>query len=472
MKHQLVYSLLCLFAAAGALRAQNASAENTDIRLHVDGLPATWVHLQGIHENVKSQLDSAQLDAAGDAVFKYDFRLEPGYYEIILPGKRSLPVLLDRDQTLALSTRAEQPIEAMRVSGSLENSLLYNSLQYDANLGRRFQTEVEALQAEGAPMNPEFIDSLRQKYFSERQNYLQGIFKTYPDALFTTYEQARQTPAILHSIMTDPSLDDTTRQRLLLSHFWDNVDFTDERLLRTPIAFDKLWAYMNQYVPDQTDVKIQAVDILLEKLADYPAFYKFFARWLAEDYMPPFNGQMDPDALYIHIIDNYLTAERAFWADSVRVYAWNLRARDMRVSLAGMPGASFQAKGPDGKEYALDEIEAPYIALFFYHADCEHCIETTPKLVELYRRLKDQGLEIVAVAMSTADEEWKTFIQKNNMDWINVTDEGNRDIYKKYFVRATPEIYLLGPQRQIIGKHLGVEDIPLLMHAAGHAFKR
>lgn len=84
-------------------------------------------------------------------------------------------------------------------------------------------------------------------------------------------------------------------------------------------------------------------------------------------------------------------------------------------------------------------------------------------MVQRYREMKDQGLEVVAVAMSTPEDEWNAFIEKNEMDWINVTDADNNSIYKKYFVRATPEIYLLNPDRTIIGKHLSPDDVTLVM---------
>ena len=71
---------------------------------------------------------------------------------------------------------------------------------------------------------------------------------------------------------------------------------------------------------------------------------------------------------------------------------------------------------------------------------------------------------VVAVSMGAEADEWKAFLEKNRMDdFVNLTDEDNNSIYKSYFVRATPEIYLLNPDRKIIGKHLSVEDIQAVM---------
>lgn len=444
--------------------ASNPPAEPTDIQLHIEGASPAWIFLQGVHKNVKSKLDSVRIDAMGKAVFKYPTSLDPGYYTIQLPGDIALPLLLDRDQAFSLTTHIGQPIRDMQVSGSQENSLLYDNLQFDIDLQERFQEEIQQIQQKGEQaLNEDFIGQLRQKYFTEKENYLKNAFRRYPNTLFTKFEKAKQQPEVLSTIYADPSLDDAARQQKMLSSFWDNVDFSDARLLRTPVIFDKLWQYLNEYVPNQTNLKMQAADLLMEKVMGHPEYYAFFAKYIAEEYMAPYTGNMDPDALYVHMVDHYLTEERALWADSTQVYAWQLRAKDRRGSLTGRKGGNIAAKDPNGNTRALYDIKTPYIALFFYHYDCDHCIETAPKLAEQYPALKEQGLEIYAVAMDTPEEEWKAFIEKNNMNWINVTDQDNMDIYQQYFVRATPEIMLLNPDRTIIGKHLTVADLPMVM---------
>ena len=49
------------------------------------------------------------------------------------------------------------------------------------------------------------------------------------------------------------------------------------------------------------------------------------------------------------------------------------------------------------------------------------------------------------------------------MDWINVHDPSNRSIYAKYYVDKTPEVYVLNPERTIIGKNLKVEQIQTII---------
>lgn len=440
--------------------------ENAEINLQIEGASSTWVYLQGVHKNVKSKVDSTWLDAEGKGFFKYDIPLDQGYYEVVLAENVSFPILLDQDQTFSLKTNMEQLVRNMEVQGSEENGLLYKNLQLDFDLQDRFQVEVLEIQQRGEQqLDQNLIDQLRNKYFAEKAAFLNNIFREYPNALFTKYEKARQDPQHLYIILNDPNLDPVQKNERVLSAFWDQVDFSDERLLHTPVIFDKLWQYFNQFVPDQTEIKIQAADVLMEKVMDQPAFYAFFASWLTDDYLPPITGQMDPDALYVHMVNTYLTEKRATWVDSLQIQAWLFRAKNRSVNLIGKKGANFSAKTPEGMIQSLEDVRSPYVALFFYHYDCDHCIETAPKLAQQYRTLKEQGLEIIAVAMDTPEEEWMTFIRENEMNFINVTDEDNQAIYDNYNVWATPEIMLLNQDRTIIGKHLSVDDISVFMEA-------
>ena len=164
------------------------------------------------------------------------------------------------------------------------------------------------------------------------------------------------------------------------------------------------------------------------------------------------------------MVNEYLTDERAFWADPTQVYAWKLRAMAKAGSLVGNPGMNIRAKDTDGQMQSMFDTNAPYVVLYFYHAECEHCIEETPKLVQFYQKWKDRGLEVYAVAMDTEDAEWRKFITDNKMEsWINVNDADSQDIYDDYYVMGTPNIYLLNPERIIIGKSLELEHIPAVI---------
>lgn len=444
-------------------RAKDAKDEVTDIQLKIKGLSSNWIYLHDVHENKKSRIDSVLTDAQGNAHFKRSALLPAGYYTFVLPDSSTIDMMLDDDQVFTLETSYPHLIQNMKVEGSTENQVLYTLLKYEIGMGDKFQAEIQQLQANGTQeIDENAVNQIRQRLFDGRDVELAKLLEQYPNTLFATYQRAQDPPkATLQKILKDQSIEESERTFLMLDHYWDNVDFSDPRLLHTPVIFERLTTYFYEYSPNQTLTKLRAIDVLMDKVANYPEYYKFFAVWIAEQYKPDKETKIDKEALYVHMVDNYLNEARAFWADSTQVFAWQFRAGDKAKSLIGKKGQNIEAKDPQGNMRSLNDISSPYVAVFFYHAECDHCQEAAPKLAKFYQEWKDRGVEVYAVSMDTPQKEWKAFLAQYDMeDMINVTDEDNSDIYSNYYVLGTPYIYLLNPARTIIGKDLVVEDIP------------
>jgi peroxiredoxin len=168
---------------------------------------------------------------------------------------------------------------------------------------------------------------------------------------------------------------------------------------------------------------------------------------------------MDPEAVFVTVVENYFTEERAFWASPAEVQGLRTRAGEMSASLVGKKGPDVTANDPTGTPRSIYEIKAPYVVVFLFNPTCDNCMIETPKLVRFYQEWKSKGVEVYAIAIDTDDAEWKAYVKKNNMNWINVFDPSNRSIYGKYYVDHTPELYVLNPDRTIIAKNLKTEQI-------------
>lgn len=434
------------------------AAGPVDIRVRVNGMAGGQAYLIGVYKNVQSTVDSASLDISGGFHIQREEPFEAGAYMVLLPDSSSFQVLLDDDQAFSLQTKAGSLEKDMQVNGSQINELAYSArqLQYEQ------QAAFEAMAREND--DPAYLEQQRNRLMGEYYTYLQGLFDQYPQSLFTKLRRAELGPQVPEARQADGSIDYPAQLHLYRIHFWDNVDFNDPRLLRTPVIFNKLVTYLDQLTPLQTEAMIRSIDELMARVPANSEYYRFFAEWIAQDYRAPYSPVLDPEAIYIHMVNEYLTDGRAFWADSTQVYAWKLRARGKAGSLVGNPATDIRANGTDGCPRSMFDSEAPYIVLYFYHPDCSHCIEQTPKLVEFSREWKNNGLNVFAVAMDTEEAEWQQFITDNQMEnWANVNDADSQDIYDDYYVMGTPCIYLLNPDRIIIGKNLEVEHIPAII---------
>ena len=95
-----------------------------------------------------------------------------------------------------------------------------------------------------------------------------------------------------------------------------------------------------------------------------------------------------------------------------------------------------------------------------YNPQCEHCAVQTPLLVQYMTPQKAKEVSVYAIVVDTNDGEWRDYVKKNGMEkFVNVHDPTNQSIYAKYYVDHTPELYLLNPERKIIGKNLKVNQV-------------
>ncbi|MCB0643244.1 MAG: redoxin domain-containing protein [Phaeodactylibacter sp.] len=348
----------------------------------------------------------------------------------------------------------------MVVKGSIDNELLYDSRRFEANQRPKYDQITAKLNSlQKGTVEYDDAKGEQNAMLDERKAYLEGIYKKYPNTLFTSFKRAGQNPEVEEQLNPDGTPDVKKRVWMYRTQFWEGVDFTDERLLRTPVISNKLKRYIDELTPQNADSILSAAYFLVDQVPTNSDYYKYFVNWIVINFDPLETTLMDPQAVFTNMIQKYFTYDKAFWADSVEVYSLQQRAHEMAASLLNKKGPNVSATDINGKTQSIYDIKAPYIVVYMYNPDCEHCAEQTPKLVDFYKEWKSKGVEVYGIAVDTEDDKWRKYVKDNKMDWINVFDPTNRAIYATYFVDHTPEIYVLNPDRTIIAKNLKVHQI-------------
>lgn len=437
------------------------SNKPVNINLKIHGESEGTVFLIGVYNEQNFKIDSTYMSNSGEAVFVKDSLYKPGYVYVLLPGGASFPLLLDKDQVFELTSDLKNLIQMMNVKGSIDNQLLYENAKYEAS--HQEKITVIASQKDKTDTNDEAKIVLQARIDSlvkERMNTLTSIFNKYPESFYVSFKSAGQNPIITYPRKPNGELDTTLQTFFYKTKFWDDVDFSDDRLLRTPVIANKLKVYMTKLTVQLPDSINASADFLIGKVLNYPEYYRYFVNWITLKYEPTKSMIMDPEAVYVHMISNYFTEERAVWSSKYEVDYFQKRASEMKASLIGKVGPNVEAKDINGYVKSISQIKSPYVVVFMFSPDCDHCIIESPKIVEYYKKAKEQGVEVFGIGLDTTTEDWKAFVLKNDMDiFTNVYDPTNKAIYKKYFVDVTPEIYVLNPERTIIGKNLKVEQI-------------
>ena len=84
-----------------------------------------------------------------------------------------------------------------------------------------------------------------------------------------------------------------------------------------------------------------------------------------------------------------------------------------------------------------------------------------PQISYLYRDFKEKGIAVYAVSLDTDKKEWTQFIKQNRLNWVNVSDfkKWSSPVVIDYFVKKTPQYYLLNADGVILGKNMSVSKL-------------
>ncbi|THH41118.1 DUF5106 domain-containing protein [Neolewinella litorea] len=452
--------LLLLACSEKNSDSSNGGDASADITIVLNGAAPGNVLLVGQYMDQQYRMDSARVETDGTVRFQRDVPYEPGYYFAFFTDQTTVPLLLDQDQTFTLRANRQQPVGSMGVEGSIDNQLLYESLQYERTIAQPLAA-MNQLLGTMQPEQPEYAQLLdaRDRVLSDLNAFYEKQYGENPNAFYTAYQRAAQNPPVQDLRKADGSRDKSAQVAAYRKNFWDGVDFSDERLLRTPAVANKLRRYITELTPQRADSVTAAADHLLSRVLDENEFYRFFANYITLQYQPGTSALMDGEAVYVHMIQNYYTRERAFWTDSMTVFGLLDQADMMAHSLVGQPGPNLKVPGLDGKTKEIYGETKPYVVVYIYNPECDHCIEETPKLLDWYRQNRSRAA-VYAIALDTDDAKWRSFVDRFGLgDWTNVYDPTNQAVFKTYFVDHTPEIYLLDGDRTIIAKNLAPDEL-------------
>ena len=95
----------------------------------------------------------------------------------------------------------------------------------------------------------------------------------------------------------------------------------------------------------------------------------------------------------------------------------------------------------------------------FWATDCPGCINEMPGLIETYNQYKDQGLEVIAVAMYyDPPSRVISFTKNNNLPFPVVLDTKKEIISKFNNVKLTPTSIILDKNGYVINTIIGEID--------------
>jgi Domain of unknown function (DUF5106)/Thioredoxin-like len=448
-----------------------AYSQGYDIHLTLKPFTNSKIYLGYHYGKVKAVADSVMLDGNSAGVFKGKEKLPGGVYFIVSPKKEILfELLIDQQQEFSISADSVRLPGSIVFSGSPENKSFLEYTSFMNSHGK----ELTSLQGELAQSKSK-NDSTRIKDRMKKLNdevkiERDGIESREPNSLLAALLRALKDPIIPPApLLPNGKPDSTFAYRYYKAHYWDNISFTDDRLIRTPILEPKLDHYYKDLVSPDPDSLNREIDHMLLYSRTNKEMFKFLLVYFTQKYINP--EYMGQDAVFIHLFEKYInTGQAAFFTEKYRKFVDD-RAYSIMANLIGQPAANLEMTDTGGKAKSLYEIPAKFILICFWDPTCSHCKETIPKVDSIYQaKWKYEGVQVFAVMVDGGQENWLNFIRSHNLtDWINVYQttsqheaviaSGRPDYRQLYDVYQTPVLYLLDNEKRIVAKKLSYQQV-------------
>ena len=450
---------------------------------YVEGLQDTSVILAYYFGGKQYATDTAN-SISGSFTFLGEKKLPGGMYLVVLPNQQYFDIVIS-EQHFSFTTDIKSPIEKMKFKNSVENTPFYEYL----NFITKKQKEVTPLRELEKTVPEEEKNQIKEKILkidSEVKNFKNTFEKKYSNIFFTKILKATTEPII-------PEAPDTmnTQEKQIFQFnfykksFWNNIDFTDSRMLRTPIFFNKMDTYLNKLTIQDPDSIKKSADVLVKLSRQNKDIFEYVVSYITSTYER--SKIMGMDAVFVHMVENYYMTGEVDWVDEKQLKKIEERAEKIAPNLIGRPAPPFInqlgypfMKNENDEIKRLYDINSKYTLLIFYSPDCGHCKKVVPKVKIVIdslsskpslQNLKHKQIDISVYAVQTEFDKqaWIDLIKDFKLEnWTNVCDiqtdpDGNpaassnwRDEYDIY---STPVIYLLDKNKKILAKRIDYKQI-------------
>lgn len=471
--HFLIASLLLL-----SITSSFAAGYNFKIKLA--GEANKQVLLGYYHSGSQFVADTFTSDANGLIEFKGDEDLDGGLYLLAIDGALVMDfVYSGKEHGFSIETDPSDPYRKAKVKGSKDNDLFFSlNVNRVDNL-----TDIRAIDKKiEASKDKEEKKKLREekgqkgdamiKFQTEMADNNPGTFTS---SFINVYREV-EIPEITDEIVNGKQDFDSLLWQFQYSvdHYWDFVDFSDERIIRTPMFKQKVMRYFSpRYCYQHHDsITNQAYKVIDPACEGGHEMFKNVLTWVFGRYQE--SKILGYDCIMVGLADRYYLNSvedkcHGDWLTKKQIKKLKDYVDALRYTCMDMKAPFVVGTDMEGKQRSLYDIDAEYTLVYVWSANCGHCKKVTPKFLDVYHDFKTKGFEVYAINNDREDiknedgdiidfkeeKDYHEFVNKNKLDWINVTDVYNRSQYRKFYgINSTPKAFLLDKDKNIVAPRL------------------
>lgn len=424
--------------------------------------------------------DTAEISPEGKFVFEGDEPLDHGMYMVVLPDGNYFEMVIT-ESNFSFSTSKDKLIEDMKFVNSKENKAFYDYMQF-INKKQKTLQELQAKKEKSSEPELQKIDDqlkqINESVLSFQSDFINENKDVFFSKILTVSKEVDIPQAPLNS---QGKLDENFQFNYYKSHFFDYFDFSDSRLLRTPIFHNKINTYLENLTAKTPDSIIVSCEYLIDKSRVNKDVFKYMVSYLTSTYER--SKIMGLEQVFVHLVKTYYATNEVDWLDETQMFKIIDRAETIEPLMIGAKAPNLILRDSTDKIHNLHQFDSDLTLLIFYDPDCGHCKKEIPVIKQNYDEwlAKDWSISVMAVSVELDRGKWTDFINTYDIgDWVNVAEfktfvdgEFNRQsdpfvtpfpfVKQIYDIQGTPKVYLLDKDKTIIVNaikgNIGVEQL-------------
>lgn len=438
-----------------------------NIRVRIDGYEndtCILAHHYGDKKYISATVTSKNED--NEFIFEGEKPLKGGVYVVLIKENNNYFEFLvpnEEDQKeMVLSTKLDESKDLskhLKIKGSKDNEAYLEYMKFNAKIQKEKVALQEKISTEKEEQKKVKLQNNVKALDAKLKTYQLRAIDNNPDFLSSKLIAEWVIREVPEAIKGDKfAWFYWTR-----AHFWDHFDFSDERLIRTPLFKYKMEIFTEKLTPINPDSLIVAVDQILQKTkaGKNKLMFQYAASELLNKYAQ--SKIICMDAVYVFLGEKYYCSGGADWVDSAQLERICENVASIKPLQCGLYAPNIRLKKLDGTPIRLYDVEAKYTAVYFWDPSCGNCSKTSDKLVPIYHKYKDKGFEIFGIC----SESWKSLdkckkkVAEKGMIFINTSEENYPlAVAKKYYdLKANPYILLLDEDKKIMFKRIDPQQI-------------
>jgi thiol-disulfide isomerase/thioredoxin len=479
---------LCLFIGS-------AFSQGYDMRFNFKENKDTLMYLVKYIWDQKYIIDTCKNMKNGQVIFKGKQNLDKGVYVLVSQAKSVyFDIFVNEGQKFTMNCENSDIVGSMKVVGSKENETFFEYIKFITSKNQEFGK----YQAQTKGMNKKDSTKFILNKINGMNTEVQNFEKAYMEKTIGTYVhdvmnlKTEKNPTEVPKA-SNGRPDSVYQYYWYKSHFFDGMNFKDDRIVRAPYFADRVKRYFDQVILQAPDTVIAEIDKVLAKCTQDSSVYNILLNHFCYKY--EIDKRMGFDKVFVHVCNKYIAtgkANKAYPEAKTRKTIVD-RAKLLEALLLEAPAPEiYMIDTVHGREIlkmgfdtaktsesitklyyknvdkltpwfkTISQINAKYTVLVFWSVDCGHCQTEIPKLNDTLKKTLKGKVDYKVFAVYTKEdfEAWRKFIIDKKLDFINVFDPVHiNDLKNKFDIYSTPVIYILDKNKKIKAKRLSSEQV-------------